>query len=714
MADDLLDEALDIFDLCVEAESENREAGLKDLEFARLADQWPEEIRKKRQREGRPCLTINRMPSFARQVVNEARQNQISIKVRPVDDNADIATAEVFNGLIRNIEQQSNAASAYDTAAESAVYLGFGYFRIAIEYAHDDSFDKELRIVRIPNALSVYRDPFSTAVDSSDWNHGFVTEWMARDEYLRRFPKADDVNWRGEDKNRATWADEDAVQIAEWWKREEVDRKILLMSDGSVVAEDVYKKQPELFEAIGVKPVRDRITKSYKITQRLMSGVEILEETAWAGCYIPIVPVYGDEINVEGKRILRSLIHDAKDAQQMLNFWRTASTELVALAPKAPWLMPENAFPEDPAEVEKWSTANTETHAYLTYRGQQAPERVPFAGIPAGALQEAMNAQDDMKSILGIYDAALGARSNETSGKAINARKQESDTATFHFVDNLARAVRHGGRILIDLIPKVYTGDRVVRILGQDGSVQNVRLGQKSQAQDNQTIDAQANAGPQEHKPGSKLNGIYDLSAGKYDMAVDVGPAYVTQRQEAADQMMQLIQSFPEAAPIIGDLVAKNLDWPGADQIAERLKALLPPQVNDSIPPQLMQQLQQLQAAVTELTAENQQLKEGHDIEREKMGVEREKISVDAAKVQAEALKAKAEAMKSLNEATSAEAVMQAAQQLMAAAQAINMVPSTLNAEMQALKAEVARPRVKKGRAVKLPDGSFEVESMEA
>lgn len=704
LADDL-SEALEIFEICYDSEADNRETGLNDYRFARLAEQWPDDVRRKREKQGRPCLTVNRMPQFGRQVVNEARQNKISIKVRPQDDNADVETAEVLAGLIRNIEQQSNADAAYDTGAECAVYMGVGYWRIGVEYAHDESFDKELKIIRIPNRMSVYEDPFSTESDSSDWNHGFVTEWMEKARFHSRWPNADEVSWEKGDVTQAIWADEDGIQVAEYWKRNEVKKTILLLSDGTVIDAETYKKERSLFDAIGVAVVQERETKGYKVKQLIMNAQEVLEENDWAGCYIPIVPCYGDEMNVEGKRILRSLIHDAKDAQQMLNFWRSATTELVALAPKAPFIGPESAFQGE--DSDKWATANNDTFSFLSYPdGSQAPQRQPFAGVPAGAMQEALTNVDDMKSIMGIFDASLGSRSNETSGKAINARKVESDTATFHFVDNLARAVRHTGRILVDLIPKVYSARKIVRILGLDGTVQNVQLGQRPQDE-----MQQAQEGPQEAEQA--LTKVYDLNMGRYDVAVDVGPSYVTQRQEAADQMMMLIQSFPQAAPVIGDLIAKNLDWPGAQEMANRLKAMLPPQINDSIPPEMMQQLQQMQEQLTSLTAENEQLKQKTALELKKDETENRKIDLEADKTEAEVFKAKAEASKAMSETQAADAVVNAANQLTVAAQSIMQTSQVMGEQMQTLAQIIVAPKVKKARAVKNAAGGYDLESVE-
>lgn len=637
MADkDELDEAKEAFKQAYDAESENREAALDDLKFARLGEQWPANVTKQRQLERRPCLTINKMPSIIRQVVNDARQNKPSIRVRPVDSDADPETADVMNGLIRNIEQISNADVAYDTAADFAITQGLGYFRIGIEYADDDSFDKDILIKRVANPFSVYGDPHSTEADSSDWNCAFITDLMTKDAFKAEYKGAEQVDWSalGYDILDDMWRRENSILVAEYWCREKVDRPILLLSSGEILEADIYEKHKDYFDLVGVTVTSERVTKSHKVTQKIMTGAEILETNEWAGKYIPIVPVYGEEVNVEGKRHFRSLIRDAKDAQRMFNYWRTAATELVALAPKAPYIGPEEAFAGD--DGEKWARANTETFAYLSYKGQTPPQRQPFAGPPAGALQEALNASDDMKAITGLYDASLGARSNETSGRAIMARQREGDVSTFHFIDNLSRAIRHGGRILIDLIPKVYTGERIVRVLGKEGEVKNVQLGKKPDPTDQTQMRQPQAQGPMpQGMPGQQIEGdaeqqaeiakIYDLTVGKYDLVVDVGPSFTTRREEAATQMMELLRAFPDAAPVIGDLLAKNLDWPGADEIAERLQKM---QQNTSagVDPKkvaaMQQELQQLQQENAQLKADVAGKQVDRQIEGQRVGIE--------------------------------------------------------------------------------------------
>lgn len=579
---DILADAMEDFDLCVERESENRINALDDIRFARLAEQWPDKVKKSRQDEGRPCLTINRLPAFIRQVVNDARQNSPSITVHPVDNKADKETAEIINGLIRNIEVTSDAEVAYDTALEYAVTGGFGYFRINLAYADDDTFDQDIRIRRVANPFSVYGDPYSTSHDSSDWNTAFVVDSMTKDAFEKKYKGAEAVDWKSDGYTglRAPWLEGETIQVAERWCREQSVREIVALNNGEVVDRKIYEANKDRFDASGTAVVgSSRKVPSHKVKQYVMTGAEVLETIDWVGKYIPIIPVYGEDINVEGKRHLRSMVRDAKDPQQMFNYWRTAATELVALAPKAPWIGKTGTFKTD---NQKWTTANTQSHSFIEYDGE-APQRQPFAGVPAGALQEALNASDDMKAIMGMFDASLGAQSNETSGRAILARQKEGDVSSFHFIDNLSRSIRHAGRVIIDLIPHVYSSERIIRVMGVDGEQQSVPVNQPVIVQPQQPGQPQLPPQPVPQAPPGQppveqinpdLIRIFDLTVGKYDLTVETGPSFTTQREAAASQMMELLRVFPQAAPVIGDILAENLDWPGASEIAERLKQL--------------------------------------------------------------------------------------------------------------------------------------------
>jgi hypothetical protein len=489
------------------------------------------------------------------------------------------------------------------------------------------SFDKKLTIKRVPNVFSVYGDPMSKEATSSDWNKAFFVDIMSRTEFQQEFKGAEEVDWSGDEYSglSAPWFEEDSVMICEAWRREKIQREILKLSNGEIMGLDEFNNIKMLMEAMGISVEASRKLDDFKIYQCLMTGAEILDETSWVGKYIPVIPVYGEEINIEGKKTYNSLIHIAKDPQRMFNYWRTTATELVALAPKVPWIGEEGSFDVD-GELTKWKNSNNRSYPFLQYKkGRPPPTRLMLdSGPAAGALTEAGHASDDMKATIGMYDASLGQRSNEVSGKAIMARQREGDVSTFHFVDNLSRAIQHTGTILVDLIPKVYTGERIVRIIDAEGKQKTVQLGPQPLAPGGLVSPSGAmppvppamGAGPgapppppgmmpppgmppsgppmgaggppppgMPPMPGQSppmvqspldegIDGIFTLDAGEYDVVVDTGPSVTTRREELAIQMTEFTKVQPGLFPIIGDLMIKALDWPNADIIAERFKAM--------------------------------------------------------------------------------------------------------------------------------------------
>ncbi len=621
MDKDTLAEAKADFKICVDAESQQRKEAEDDLRFALLGEQWHEEDVQKRKTDGRPCLTINRLPAFIKQVTNDARQNRPSIAVHPVGDGSDKEVARIFRDLIRNIEKSSKADIAYDTGLDFAAYCGVGYWIVRDQYTCEDSFDKELMIERVANPFCIYGDYESTAATSVDWNRAFKTDLYSKKAFEKRWKGADASGFEVEsaDEDTKLWFVDKQIRVAEWWTREEVPVTLLKMSDGAVMLESAYLEEgpdgftlKDILDAQQITVTGDRPTTTYKVTQRVISGVDVLETVEWKGKYIPIVPVYGNEINVNGKRYFQSLVRFAKDPQRMFNYWRTAATELVALAPKAPYVGAVGAFATD---ASKWATANNTSHPYIEYDpvpGEAPPQRQAFAGVPAGALQEAMNASDDMKAIMGLHDASLGAASNETSGRAIMARQREGDVSTFNFTDNRNRAIEHTGTILVDLIPKHYGVARMVRCIKEDGGTYEVPVNQHVVP----VQDPNANPGqPQEQfqpvpEPIPGISRVFDLTVGKYDVTVSAGPSFTSRREETATQMIEFIRAYPPAAGVIGDQLAKNLDWEGADVIAERLKALMPPPAQGGPSPQMQEmgkQMQQMGQQLQQLQQENQQ-----------------------------------------------------------------------------------------------------------
>lgn len=584
----LFEEAMDVYDTSMAADAINRENQREDIRFIKMREQWPEAVRMGREEQGRPCLTIDQLGPVVRQVVNDCRLNKPEIKVRPVDSHGDPKTAEIIGGLIKNIEYTSNADVAYDTAVDYAVASSRGYMRVVSDYATDDTFEKDLIIKPVSDPMTIVPDVYSTAADSSDWNYAFVLERVTRAEYRKRFKGKEVCDWDTLSSLANDWFGDECAMIAEYWKREEVPAWVAMLSTGEP---QKFDKEPEvgfvveegtpLIDPMTGQPAVDpmtgevswqeepvtvmavRETKTYKVQQHILSGKEVLETNDWPGQYIPIIPVYGEDFFYEGRRYFVSLVRPAMDAQRMKNYWRSTSTELVALAPRAPWVGFEEAFQGEDAA--KWATANSENHAFLSVPrdAQQLPQRQSSPTIPAGALQEAANATDDIKTITGVYDASLGARSNETSGRAIMARQREGDVSTFNFIDNLSRGIRHLGRVITDLIPAFYSVDRMIRIINPDGQPETVKITTPEQMQEYQAKVAQS---------VEQMEQVYALGVGKYDVAVESGPSFTTQRQEANEFFVNLIQAVPQYADMIAPFALRTFDAPGVTELVKQIE----------------------------------------------------------------------------------------------------------------------------------------------
>jgi len=596
----ILDQALERFKRAQDAESELREDALDDIEFANN-EQWDKKTLE--ERKGRPSLTVNKIAGVLKQIRGDQRQNKPSIKVRPVDSAADPEVAKILNGLIKNIEYQSGADSAYDTAFDQAIEGGWGYFRIDNDYADEGSFEQDLYIRRIVNPFSVYVDPSYTEADASDIQWAFITDWMEKEDFEEKYPKIDRSKWpTGRGEGRGDWWTKESVRIAEYfWKEptettiyqlggsDDVTNDMLIARNGQDIKEfggkeylisydtdEAGERVPLEYQEI----VKKRTVKTHKVMWCKMTEHEILEgPVEKAGKYIPIVLVMGEECYIEGKRYLRSAHRFARDAQKVYNWMVSTSVETVAMAPKQPWLLSTDQIA---GHEKQWDVAHRRPMPYLLYNAQpnqDKPNR-QMGSIPdSGALQERMGAADDIKATTGIYDASLGARGNETSGVAIRARELQGDISTFTFVDNLMRAIRHAGRILVDLIPYFYSGERTVRILGPDGTEQFVEINKS-------VIDMQTGA----------TQTINDITQGRYDVVVDTGPAYPTQRAEAAKNMLDFAKAMPQTGGMLLDLIAKNMDWPGADEIYERLQMMQGQQQQPSMEDQIKMQELQLKA----------------------------------------------------------------------------------------------------------------------
>lgn len=609
-SEDVLTVARSRMTMAISAFSETRESELDDLRFyAGSPDnqwQWPADVLQTRGAvqgqtiNARPCLTINKLPQHVKQITNEQRMNRPGIKVIPADDKGDVEVADVYNGVIRHIEYISDADVAYDTACENQVAYGEGYIRLLTEYCDEDTFDQDIKIGRVRNSFSVYMDPLIQDPTGADARWCFITEDMTKAEYERLYPNAAPINTLMSlgvgDQSISQWISENTVRIAEYFYIE-YEKATLNLYPGNVTAFDGTSEDKSLRMMFG-KPLRSRPSDRKRVKWCKINGYEILEERDWAGSFIPVVRVVGNEFEVDGRVYVSGLVRNAKDAQRMYNYWVSQEAEMLALAPKAPFIGYGGQFE---GYEQQWKTANTQNWPYLEVNpdvtdGQgnilPLPQRAQPPMASSGLLQAKAGASEDIKSATGQYNASLGMSSNERSGKAILARQREGDVGTYHYVDNLARAIRHVGRQLVDLIPKIYDTERIARIIGEDGEPSTVKMNPTQEEPVKKIVD----------QNGVVIDKIYNPSVGKYDVRVITGPGYATKRQEALESMAQLLQGNPQLWQVAGDLFVKNMDWPGAQDLAKRFQKTLDPKVlADEDNPALVAANQQMEAMAAEM-----------------------------------------------------------------------------------------------------------------
>jgi len=619
-ASDILSTARARLDMAVSALSESREDETDDLKFyAGSPDnqwQWPADVLATRGAvqgqtiNARPTLTINKLPQHVRQVTNDMRQNRPGAKVIPVDDNADIEVADIFNGMIRHIEYISDADVAYDTACENQVSYGEGYIRLLTEYCDDKTFDQDIKIGRVRNSFSVYMDPTIQDPTGADAKWCFVTEDLTKAEFTRTYPDAAPITTLQSlgvgDQSISNWLNEDTIRIADYYYID-YDTTTLNLYPGNQSAFAGTPEDKMLREHFG-KPVKSRESDRPKVKYCKINGYEILEEREWAGKWIPVIRIVGNEFEVDGRLYVSGLVRNAKDAQRMYNYWVSQEAEMLALAPKAPFIGYGGQFE---GYEDKWKTANTNNWPYLEVNPDVTdgsgsvlplPQRAQPPMASSGLLQAKSGAAEDIKSTTGQYNASLGMGSNERSGKAILARQREGDVGTFHYGDNLTRGVRHVARQLIDLIPKIYDTQRIARIIGEDGETKMVKINPEQAEPVNKIVD----------QNGIVIEKIYNPGVGKYDVVATTGPGYATKRQEALEAMAQLLQGNPQLWAVAGDLFVKNMDWPGAQEMAKRFaKTIDPKLMGDSEDnPALQAAQQQMQAMGQELGQMHQMLQD--------------------------------------------------------------------------------------------------------
>jgi hypothetical protein len=604
---DIVTEAQKRFDRCEKWEATARTRWLEDLKFCNADSynlyQWPKAVLENRgigTADERPHLTINKTRQHCLQVINDARQNKSSIKIVATGDKATKEAADVMEGLVRHIEYISNAQAAYGTAIRYQVQAGLGYARVVTDYAGDDTLDQDIFIKRVKDPLSVYLDPDISEADGSDARFGFVFDDVPRDVFNAKYPRYKETVGTSPLGNSAdtNWNTEDHVRVAEYYRKVEDKRdKRVFVRDpqtGEEIEGLLSEVPPEVRPFVVDDPARQRDVVTYKIEWFLIAGDKIVERRDWLGKYIPIVPWPGETTVIDGTLDRKGHTRALMDAQRDYNYNASAAVEYGALQSKIPWTAPAEAIE---GYETYWETANTVNHSILPYNALRddgtpipAPQRVmPPVAAPV-FIQGMVNAAEDMRLVSGQYQAEMGAPSNETSGVAIERRQRQGDNATYHYIDHQAMAMRFLGKIIVDLIPKIYETRRVMKIMAEDGSATDVTIDPRAQAA-HQVVKA--------HQQDVAEQVIFNPNIGKYDVEVDVGPAFATRRQEQFAALSQIASQNKEVMAVAGDLIMQAADFPMAEELAERLKRTIPPNIlgeETAEAPQVAQLQQQLQA----------------------------------------------------------------------------------------------------------------------
>lgn len=626
MPQDSLQRAKEKYEDATDAFRETRAQMLEDLRFSNPAkpEQWPADALKAR--EGRPCLTFDQTNQYIAQIVNDARQNKPSIYCLPSDAKGSVKVSQVLEGLVRNIEYTSRAGIAYDQAIEHAARIGLGWLRVIPKVVDEENNVQEPRILRVADPLSVVLDCDSTEPDGSDATDAFVESVWSLKAFQKQWPKAATTSW---ESDSAVWFSSETVRVCEHFELMETESNRLMIrnTDGSMLTltENEYW---EIAKKIGYKP---EVAGSFKAKKRAvkwykMTGAEVLEETDFPSEYIPVIPVLGYELYIEGERQLCGMVRRMRDSQQAYNYERSSQIERVALEPKAPFVGPIEAFEGFEGQ---WASANTSNQAYLPYNSSDGsgnpiapPQRQGPPQMSQAFAQGGMQALNDLQASIGMYKSNLGAPSNAVSGRAKLQDRKEGDTANFHYADNLSRSIEQLGRVVVDMTIRLTDTKRAARILNLDGTNDTV------------TID------PNQEQPHQEQNGevSINLTSGKYGVRVKSGPAYSTLREEAAENLTQIVGSNPQMMTILGPMWAKMQDWPEADKISRMLMAMAPPQVqaaaeekpgDDQIPPalkaqmdQMQKQIQQLSQALEAAHVEVQKFEADKDVEHDKLAVQ--------------------------------------------------------------------------------------------
>jgi hypothetical protein len=600
---EVIEEARKRYRTAWEYDKANVERFREAMRFVAL-EQWDANLKQWREAKKRPCLVMDRLGTHINQAVNDIRQSKPAIKVSPARGGATVDVAEVFNGVVRNIEYLSSAPQIYVHSAFSQIAGGQGAWRVLTRYVDDDTFDQEIYLQLIEDPTTVLLEPNHDPVQMN-YQWGFVVSTMPKEQFKVEYPDANPADWVGVIDSEGWW-NETEVRVAEYYRIVRTPTKIHMLDDGTVVDEDRLKRlmaQAQAQAPVGSmmpapvpQVIKSRDATKDEVQWFKLGGNDVLESRIVPCKWIPLIKVVGNRVLVDNKPVITGLTHRAMDPQRMYNYQTSVVVEILSLQKTAPWVGAAGQFENFESE---WDNANTNNPARLEYNPVEIngilvppPKREMAPQVPTGNVQAMQLAAEDLQWVTGQHASNFGAKSNETSGRAILARQQEGDTATYHYLDNLSNGILHTGRIIVDMMPRLLDTKRIVRIIGEDGEADMIQHDPKQQ-QPMQKVETIEGA----------VKRIYNLTLGKYDVTVSVGPSYGTKRMEAVEAMTQLLQGNPELWQVIGDIYIGNQDWPGAQEMSKRLRKMVPPNLQDEEgedpEAKMQQQIAQMQEALT-------------------------------------------------------------------------------------------------------------------
>ncbi len=546
-----------------DADQDNREAALEAQWFIEKQDgQWEPEWWDANS--GKPRYTFDMTSPIVDQIAGEIEQADFDIKVRPAGGDSSKETAQILDGLIRNIENISNASAIYSHAGRNMVATGIDGWRVVQEYCDGMSYDQDLMIKPIYNfSERVWFDVGSQTRDRSDSKYCFVLQAIPSDEYKERFPKGSGQSVSSGRTKTGYYQKAATIVCGQIYYVKYEKTEIAMLSDGKIIelTDDTKAVLDELADN-GITVSQSRPRKKPVVYSRLFDGSGWLtDEQRTVFSYIPVIPTYGNFKVIEDKTVYRGVVQKLMDPQRVMNYSLSREIEEGALAPRAKyWMTPKQAAGHE----EKLRTMNVNSDPVQFYNpdptvaGGAPPQQSGGAQINPGLRTVSESMRQIMGQTAGMFAANMGDNPGLQSGVAIKSLQQKGDNGTIKYFKAMEIAISQTARVMVDAMPRVYDTTQQKRILNADGSFEMQTLNQT-------VIDGQT----------GKPVVINDLSKGKYDVTCSAGPSFQSRSQEAVQTILEMAAFDPSVIQSGADILFNNLDSPGMDLIAQRKRQQL-------------------------------------------------------------------------------------------------------------------------------------------